>query len=420
MSSAGSVGKQDGFTLVELAIVTIVSGIMTVVFASMLNMYFSGKEKNMTEEHLAMALDGINAYYINSGGIYPCPSDITLPMDDPNYGVENRNPATGQCNVTATFPAADGRDVNGNTIIDDNEKVLIGGVTYRSLSGEMIGPDVSWLEITQKDIVDGWGKQFTYVVTKGLTYTPTFDEDAGVIEIEDETSRSLLDDAGAAHAAIISHGKNGRGGYDKDGRLAQSCGGVTLPPPPPPAVTSPPSELQNCDHDDGVLLDGLHSQASFAYNDDIVRFIILKKTNLWQQVSSGITVEDPADPTKTITLPQIGAVNKGNVGIGMVDPQKTLDVMGDIQMQELRTPRVCDPTETTCIPPESIGGQVTDMDCQTPGKAVVSIEGKFDLEGKLVPSVNCANVVYAPPAADKVCASGHMVGITNLGNIICK
>jgi hypothetical protein len=407
---------------VELSIVIIVSGIMTVVVASMLNMYFLGKERNLTEEHLKTALDGINAYYVNAGNIYPCPSDITLPMSDPQYGVENRDPVTGQCRTTAAFPAVDGRDVNGNSTIEDSEKILIGGVPYRSLSGEMAGPDVEWIEITQKDIVDGWGKQFTYVVTKGLTYQPTFDEDAGGIEIEDETARSLLDDVGTAHAAIISHGKNGRGGYDKDGALAEGCGGVTLPPPPPPAVTSPPSELQNCDHDDGVLLDGLHTEASFAYNDDIVRFMILKKTTLWQQVGTGIDVPDPGNPMQSITIPQVSAVNKGNVGVGMMDPEKELDVMGDIQMQELRTPRVCDPTETNCIPPSSIGG--AGMECNAPGKAVVAIEGEEgsgDNVGKMVPSVKCADVVFSPPAANQVCPSGqHMAGITNLGNIICK
>lgn len=414
--------KERGFTLVELAIAIIISGFMAVLIASLLNYYAGDKEKKKTQDSMSLVENAINGYFINSGGIYPCPSDITLPQSDPRYGVENRNPVTGQCQTTATFPAVNGRDVNGNTVADDAEKVLIGGVPYKSMSGELIGPDVQWSIIKQKDIIDGWGKQFTYVVTKGLTVKNTFDEDAGAIEVKDETDRSLLDVGGAAHVAIISHGKNGRGGYDRDGNLAQSCATVTLPPPPPPAVTTPPSELENCDGDDATFLSGLRTEADFAYNDDVVHFMTMKVSNLWRQTWTGIDTTSPSGAP--MNIPQIRNANKGKVGIGVVDPQKELDVKGNFATREMRTPLLCDSTESFCVPPETIGGDLARMKCGA-GQAIDYIEGVPNPDpkypGTFVPAVHCVNVSYTPFGSDQNCSPGqNVVGITNFGRILCK
>lgn len=260
------------------------------------------------------------------------------------------------------------------------------------------------------------------MVTKRLTVPATLDYDAGSIEIRDETDRSLLDVQGSAHMALISHGKNGRGGYDEEGQLSDSCAAVTLPPPPPPAVTSPPSELENCDHDDNVLLSGLRTEAAFAYNDDIVHFKTLKVSNLWRQTGGGIVVPNPPGPP--ITIPQIRNANKGMVGVGMANPQKELDVNGNVAAREIRTPMLCDASETTCVPPESIGGDMAQMKCGS-GQAITYIEGTAnpdpDYPGTFIPSVSCAGVTYTPFGADQNCPAGeHVVGITNFGRIVCQ
>ncbi|MBI4031348.1 MAG: type II secretion system protein [Proteobacteria bacterium] len=419
--------NQGGFSLVELSIVIIVSGIVTLLISSFLTMYKGQNELVKTAESIEMAKYATQAYF-SVYGRYPCPSDITLPQADPNYGVENRDSATGLCLTTPAFPAVDGRDVNANGGPDDSEKILIGGLPYKSLSGELLGPDIEISKVKQNNILDGWGHQLTYVVTKGMTAAATYDDESGSIEVKDETDRSLLSLSGSAHAAFISHGKNGRGGYDKNGIRAQSCAGVTLPPPPPPLVASPPSELENCDHDDGTLLSGLRSEASYAFNDDIVGFMLLKKSSLWKQAGV-LTVPNPGNPGQTIDIPQRVAANKGNVGIGISDPQKELDVMGNLMALEFRTREVCDSTSDNCIPPEYIGGDVPDMTCPS-GQVIVSIEGLTVPPGspsydsgnpdKKYPKVNCAAVAFTPPPPGSSCAPGRLAGVTSTGGLICR
>src|SRR5687768_8735206 len=104
LESASFNQRPRGFTLIEFAIVMLISGLLIVPLLQLYTQYTMQKVWNDTKAHVDLARTVVIDYQLNNNR-YPCPADRTLPRTDPNYGREDRDPVSGKCNVALAVGA---------------------------------------------------------------------------------------------------------------------------------------------------------------------------------------------------------------------------------------------------------------------------------------------------------------------------
>ena len=183
-----NVQKASGFTLVELAIVVVLIGVLMTLglktlTATLDNATFS--ETKAKQERIKTAL----VSYLRTNGVLPCPD---------NSG--DATVATGSAPATCKTAASDGYGV----------------VPWQTLG------------ISRETVIDGWGNYFTYRVANGFGGLKNWTEKASaandftVNELKIQTDAltvqelsadgsALVDLTKKAVVVILSHGKNGFG-----------------------------------------------------------------------------------------------------------------------------------------------------------------------------------------------------------------
>lgn len=240
---ASSLSKEKGFTLIELAIVILIGGVLLSFMGSALLAYMKKSQISETQFRMEKIKEAM-AQYLSVNGRYPCAASRVLGPENTNFGRE----VTTTCN-TGTFSPATSR----------NSGVRIGAVPTRSLN------------LSDEFIADAWGHKFTYAITENLA-TPGIDgagqlfyqADGGRIEIVDGAGLSLVNPAGEAHYVIISHGRTGDGSYPIAAANAPSV------PCPSPANAL---DDENCDNDNRFVATLVNSEANTTnFYDDYAIF----------------------------------------------------------------------------------------------------------------------------------------------------
>lgn len=363
--------KRQGFSLIELAIVLAIAGLILAALLSAYNQYQARKGLEDTQARMNSISAAIMLFY-SENGRYPCPASHTLSVNDANSGKEScpaATPAIGSCD-SGICRAAGARDVGGD---GNPDPVLIGTVPYKDLN-------IS-LNLSMQNTFDGYGQQFTYAVTEALTDQLTFDETAGAIGVTSETGISVITPADSGHVVIVSHGPDAKGGYTPEGLQARACAAGQM-------------DGENCD-DDANFIAGIRSMGSNAdYYDDMVRFALWKVTTLWTQ--------SPLNPNDIYNR------NPGNVGIGTDTPTERLDVNGNVKAIDMQADRFCDVTGGDCFPADTIGG--SGISCSS-GQAMTGIAYN---------SAVCDPLTFPSGVTPGTCPSGQFVaGIDASGNIVC-
>ena len=197
-----------GFTLIEIAVVLLIVGLVTVVGARLVASVAEGTRARLTRQNADAVKLALQAYVARAGRL-PCPAIEALPPANAVYGVEA--PTPGTCTGTQGLEATP--------------------VAFRGV--------VPWktLGMTTDNAFDGWGNQFTYAVSSMATNlnASTLSGMRGTIYIHStapvaaglpatgnqiNACSTTVDDNSCNAAAVVlllSHGKRGAGGYTVNG-----------------------------------------------------------------------------------------------------------------------------------------------------------------------------------------------------------
>lgn len=373
--------KHGGFTLIEFAIVMVLSGLLLAAMLHAYKVYLTDKYVREVRERQKTLSSSFSVYY-SARSRYPCPADPTLPFNSPDAGIEgiagasadrclnllDALPNDGDC----TGPGGTGicRADSVELWVDDVSPapVFIGSIPYKSLKtgmeksticysfadGEVVEcdpgdptqynpTDAAMSAASLNDSLDPWGFQMTYAVTASQTIQSLFNPSEGVIGIFTENGDPLLDPENSAHFVIISHGENHFGAYNQEGFISFPC----------PTGASAPSDAENCNND-YIFTSGLRRLGGgVTYFDDTLLYRAYTLTELWK-----FNTTDPA------AVKMYNANTGKNVGIGVVDPEVKLHVGGDSQAGIMHSNQICDATGLNCWEPEKLGG--TGMRCPEP------------------------------------------------------
>ncbi len=343
--------KEHGITLIELAIGLIVLGLIITPIIAAYSIYIKQQKIVVTEGNI-LAVQSALQKFVEKNGYYPKPATPNITFGNPSFGLEitpNLGCATNIGNVCFTSSARD-TDVDPDNAFD---RVLIGAVPHGALG------------LPVKLTLDGYGRKFTYAVTQYLTNPALFREDIGVIRIIDgqfppqERAGTNMD----VHYVVVSHGENGRGAHNLNGRLVAPC------MPPGPAT----KESENCNNNyqftdnfdfmttsatidagGNITPEILYTRKQSLvdggnYYDDYLAFTTNTATDLWSSA-----------PANNAGLTNIFARAPGNVQIGPgTAPIAKVHVSGDVQATSVQTKRIC--PIAAQLPATPFGG------CEMPG-----------------------------------------------------
>jgi len=404
-----NIGKQNGFSLVELALVLIIFGFTTSLVLLALGSYTKQARITKTTEAINKSSAVLVSFKGNSGRL-PCPAPLNLAPGAAGFGEEmtvfdNSNTRRGRNDI----------DLDGI-----NDDYVFGAIPTETIKNDPTLRLLSTedLNFATSDGLDGWSNKLVYVVSRHLCDTahPLYANPQGVLDVITEATctsvidgsdvpQSVLpgscdgDDRRYAQFVIMSMGENARGAWTEGGIPVENCidGTVTILNPGDPGFggiagntdwfNGFPSDRKNCKYDqpdigsarNGEFFFGLTSLADDrTYYDDFIKFYY---EDNFQVFSSASSLAATAPDGTTFEISRMQNVNTGDIGIGLQNPEEILHINGDLQAFDIEADQFCTDTgsATPCMPPETL--TTPGISC-APGEAITSIE---------LNNVNCAD-----------------------------
>ena len=234
--------RAQGFSLVEMAMVLLVVGVLAALFLPATNTMMDNNRRKETRTKLE-ALESAITRFVMTTGRLPCPADGSLAPGNANYGRELRTAATGVCTAitTGVVPWLTLGVAHANALDGWNSVI-----TYR-VRGDMVSSITSLgltldaaLDMTACDMA-GTGAAAsqslgahnrlgcnTPCTAASCTPPSNWLADRGLRVDENAAGGILMNPAapaltGAAYL-LISHGSNKAGGYNSNGTLQPANG----------------------------------------------------------------------------------------------------------------------------------------------------------------------------------------------------
>ena len=363
--------RQLGFTLVEMAIVMMIVGLVIGSVAQLYKQRIAYIQDQDTKENVRDDVTAAINNFVDTYGRYPCPASLTAARGSATYGRESADDCDPGNNLTI---AANGIE----TVAGLNAaRVRIGAVPFLELN------------LREQDTIDGYGNRIIYAVSENLTRQTTFDPDFGQIELLDENRNAITDGAGVpyAHYIVFSTGKNAEGAFSAAGAGgANTCDVLAIN-----------GEGENCDYDDATFITAPLSQGENANdNDDIIAYS--NAIARWQTPE-----EDPAGPPVGVDPNDIVTSDDTLVGfgVGIADnPEEEIDIAGVVRAQDdpyttsieegaILSDNICSHGSIAagtpnCFASSLIGGEDALMACPA-GQYMVGIEnGKIQCKDEFI------------------------------------
>lgn len=394
-------GRKDaGFSLIELAVLLVITGLLTSAALETYRSYSITKEINDTEVRRGLVQNALSQY-VRFFGRLPCPADPDLPPDDGNAGVEICPDSPPAPYASVPYPnngcagevcRVDGRrdtGADGNLVPD---KVLHGAVPYVTIG------------LTLQDTIDGWGGKMTYAVSEFLTDSGTYSDNWGTVnkQIKQSGTGSIIDGSpvGENLLVIVSHGPDRKGAWNYYGNRISPCAGVAL-------------DVENCDGDSTFIL-ASDSATCEADNTCIVSYA--PGANFFDDAFTEFEISRDSDKWQYASATSIENKTGGNVGIGVTSPNERLHVDGNVLITssavgtdgDAHGDVYCDQNENNCFNSEIIAGP--GINCSSGLMVGVSDE-----------QVDCVNTIDTTGITPSICPSGQYVtGIDAAGALICN
>lgn len=430
--------SQAGFTLVELAIVTLIFAMVTLPLLGMYADYVKREKRKETIERINNVSSQLRIYRPSTFS-YPCPADRALGRNDAMFGLENCAAfaalAINTCSANGGICRVQGsRDTDLPTNGLNDDSVLIGAVPFRTIDAITInnmGIDGS---------MDTWGGKLTYAVSQKNTTLAPFARNSlavgndfkyGVIAALDENGSNTagiglfdLDNAdadndlttgrdGDGQFAIISHGPTNFGAYSLDGALINACDATTI-------------DGENCDNDFTFRSAiGNYDAAGATFYDDIALFFRDNTGDLWG------FIENPQGGATS----HIRKLNAGRVGVntGTAAVTTPLDVNGSVRAKTSLVMELCKKDGTNCVPTQYLYNQYnvntvvpTTSDpakswrntCTDFGDGTTQVMN--GITSGIAQCVSSVNIPAPPGGADVDCPAGtYIQSILTNGCIVC-
>lgn len=332
-----SIRRERGYTLIEMAIVISVLGMIVAAFVSAYALYHKNQIEITTLSNANRVVNALGHFLVQNGR-YPCPARMDVARDDPAYGMETNcadtSLAVGNCANGLCIEQGE-RQVNTNpnpgAAVNITPRVRRGAVPFRILG------------LPESAAEDGNKVRMYYAVTENLTNTATYRKDAGGISVINADDVSLVTPNSSAHFVVFSVGNDRRGAVTRYGQMTRPCGD--------PAVQS---DALNCSTSTVApnqlaryrMADYSRSDNARHY-DDYMRYYASVETPLWRVTG--------ATSTDIVDLIDVGA--GGRVGVGVSSPGAPVHVVGDVRTSEgLLARQICNPTGGDCFMVDAIGG----------------------------------------------------------------
>ena len=144
--------NECGFTLIDLAIATLVIGLLVAPLVTQYKNHLADKEFETVDTFFTDSKSAIDQYYFTNEK-YPCPADPALGPNDANYGVADcTNPPLAGSGIQAIVDAGVDNDGAGGDDI-----ILKGAIPFKDLLMKV------------EDTLDPYGNKFNYAVSYNLT-----------------------------------------------------------------------------------------------------------------------------------------------------------------------------------------------------------------------------------------------------------
>ncbi len=234
--------RSPGFTLVEIAVVIVVLGLLLTMLVGMSASLLSQQRIQTTRTRLAN-IDAALTLYVSQYKRLPCPADGTLASSNPASGVENAiagTPRTCVANqqygvvpwTALGLAAGDAVDGWGTRFTYRVGPDLVADNAMDFSSCDPAGGDTTVLTTAPYCTTAGTGTTqcntanlSTHCTAPSTALTPDTPSGKGLV-VENLAGTVVMDPAatpstGAAYV-VISHGAEGGGGYGPDGTLQSS------------------------------------------------------------------------------------------------------------------------------------------------------------------------------------------------------
>ncbi|MFA5592383.1 MAG: type II secretion system protein [Micavibrio sp.] len=334
----------SGFTLIELAIVTVIIGLLLASFLGAARIYLEKQQAEKMELRLKEIRGAFADYILDEAGVkdavrYPCPAPLNAAPNSPAFGKE-------LCPENFDSLSA-GQDLGGVYVVEGTggNLVLVGTIP------------TSTLQIGSGRMMDVYNNRLTYAVTANLVKPGALAATVipeGGIRILNQGNGNVTN---KAVFAIVSHGRDGAGSWTAQGAPNGKACRKT--------ATAGAGDSRNClwsSTNKAIFREqiGFSLADRDSFYDDRLVFSLQKDDGWWRATNeSGDHITNN---------------NPGNVGIGVLsgDPGAKLDVVGNIRAstaitanKQVNSDLYCNAAGKSCIPQTDLVGIIK---CNSFGK----------------------------------------------------